>query len=586
MPAHEHQRRARATIEAHARATTGVRHAVFTWSLADAIEAVLAHLDLPPGTAIAVPGAAPIEVDRAIRSRHHRPVVVAADPDTRGISASALRHAIDDLGAGAVIAWRPAGRHHDAPVLDVLSSAAVPVVDAGPRLPLAASDALRGAVASCISLGRPSHPAAIVLTDDEVLASTTNHHALGTVAPHPHPGAVAPLDRWAATVAPGLEHDVLTDPDLARSYQLLVDALATLPGVRTAFGPVMGWGEGPTFRAAFADEQAWQAVSSLFALAPTDAVQVTTDGDRHDDGSHRWHAAHTVRLHRPLTRPEADALVDACDADRRADLRGVHAHQPLLARTAKRAFDVVVGCCLIAAASPLLALIAVVLRLSEHEAVLFRQIRVGRHGQHFHMLKFRTMVVGADRMIDEYRDVNERSGPLFKLAEDPRATVVGRVLRRTSLDELPQLFNVVAGTMSLVGPRPALPAERAEFPPFLRQRECVRPGITGLWQVEARDDASFDRYAELDLAYVHECSLALDLSILGRTPDAVIRTALKRPSRRSRSLDGPAATGQDAEGLAAAGTPRPHPHAIPGAASRRRARRSTRRARPRPLNRR
>src|SRR5207248_7770074 len=132
--------------------------------------------------------------------------------------------------------------------------------------------------------------------------------------------------------------------------------------------------------------------------------------------------------------------------------------------------------------------------------------RVGRGGRAFTMFKFRSMVVDAHDQLDDLRPENQRIGPLFKLHRDPRVTRVGRVLRATSLDELPQLFNVLGGSMSLVGPRPALFDERANFPPDLLERETLRPGITGLWQVEARLDPSFDRYHDLDLEYMRSHS--------------------------------------------------------------------------------
>ena len=145
------------------------------------------------------------------------------------------------------------------------------------------------------------------------------------------------------------------------------------------------------------------------------------------------------------------------------------------------------------------------------------------------MLKFRTMVVDAEARLAEVQADNERSGPLFKLADDPRVTRIGDFLRGTSLDELPQLINVVKGDMSLVGPRPALRREVEAFPAELRARHGVRPGITGLWQVEARDNPAFDAYRRLDLFYVENWSLALDIVILlGTAEQLLLRPFLSR----------------------------------------------------------
>jgi lipopolysaccharide/colanic/teichoic acid biosynthesis glycosyltransferase len=167
--------------------------------------------------------------------------------------------------------------------------------------------------------------------------------------------------------------------------------------------------------------------------------------------------------------------------------------------------------------------------------VLFRQTRVGRDGRPFTMLKFRTMVPDAEARLDDVAHRNERRGPLFKAGDDPRVTRVGRILRHTSLDELPQLWNVLVGTMSLVGPRPALYPEREQFPPQLLARESMPPGMTGLWQLDGRTDPDFGKYTELDLRYVADWSLWLDLRILARTPFVVVRhgwAELRRVSTR------------------------------------------------------
>jgi exopolysaccharide biosynthesis polyprenyl glycosylphosphotransferase len=184
---------------------------------------------------------------------------------------------------------------------------------------------------------------------------------------------------------------------------------------------------------------------------------------------------------------------------------------------AKRSFDVVASAAGLLFVAPLLAVIALAIRLGGGGPVLFRQERVGLHRQRFKVLKFRTMVTGADLLLEELRDRNEADGPLFKLRDDPRVTRVGRSLRRYSLDELPQLWNVLKGEMSLVGPRPPLPREVEAYEDWQLDRLEVRPGITGLWQVSGRSELPFDEYVRLDLFYIENWSLAYDLFILTKT---------------------------------------------------------------------
>jgi lipopolysaccharide/colanic/teichoic acid biosynthesis glycosyltransferase len=191
----------------------------------------------------------------------------------------------------------------------------------------------------------------------------------------------------------------------------------------------------------------------------------------------------------------------------------------------KRGFDVLGGGLALIVLSPALLVVALAVWWAEGRPVIYRQIRVGRAGNTFTMYKFRSMVADAHDRLDEVREQNQRTGPLFKADHDPRVTRVGRFLRVTSLDELPQLVNVVGGSMSLVGPRPALLEERENFPSELLEREVVRPGLTGLWQVEARLDPDFDRYHQLDLLYVRTYTLRGDLGILLRTPVVVVRDA-------------------------------------------------------------
>jgi exopolysaccharide biosynthesis polyprenyl glycosylphosphotransferase len=184
---------------------------------------------------------------------------------------------------------------------------------------------------------------------------------------------------------------------------------------------------------------------------------------------------------------------------------------------AKRACDLLVGGLGLLLLAPVLAAIALAIRLGSPGPVVFRQERVGLHGRPFTLRKFRTMVAGADGMLESLRARNEADGPLFKLRADPRVTRVGRFLRRYSLDELPQLLNVLKGEMSLVGPRPPLAHEVAMYEDWQLDRLEVRPGITGLWQVSGRSELSFDDYVRLDLFYIENWSIAYDLFILSKT---------------------------------------------------------------------
>ncbi len=205
----------------------------------------------------------------------------------------------------------------------------------------------------------------------------------------------------------------------------------------------------------------------------------------------------------------------------------------------KRFFDVVGAAVVLLVAAPFMLLIAAAIKLTDGGPVLFRQKRIGREGVSFHMLKFRSMVVDAEAKLAALTRENERLGPLFKLERDPRVTRVGRFLRATSLDELPQLFNVLRGDMSIVGPRPALPSEVAQFDDRLLDRLHMPPGITGLWQVEARDNPHFGAYRRLDLFYVDNWSLNLDLVILLATVEQVVSKAVR--SLFGRSAERPAA---------------------------------------------
>ncbi len=188
----------------------------------------------------------------------------------------------------------------------------------------------------------------------------------------------------------------------------------------------------------------------------------------------------------------------------------------------KRLFDIGVASMGVLIASPVLGMIAISVKLSSSGPVLYRHTRVGQRGRPFTMLKFRTMREGADEMVDDLREQRGVDDLMFKLPDDPRVTRVGRFLRRWSLDELPQLFNVIRGEMSLVGPRPPLPREVTRYEDWQFDRLEVPPGISGLWQVSGRSDLSFDDCVRLDLFYIENWSLAYDLYILAKTVPVLV----------------------------------------------------------------
>jgi exopolysaccharide biosynthesis polyprenyl glycosylphosphotransferase len=228
----------------------------------------------------------------------------------------------------------------------------------------------------------------------------------------------------------------------------------------------------------------------------------------------------------------ASSLVDV--AGSRATVRPVdglpmlHVEHPRLSgagRVVKSVFDRVIATAGLMLLAPLFMVAALAIRATSPGPVLFRQVRIGKAGRRFVMYKFRTMVVDAESRKHELVDLNHGDGVLFKIRSDPRVTPVGRWMRRLSIDELPQLINVVRGEMSLVGPRPPLPEEVAAYPSDMRRRLAVSPGLTGLWQVSGRSDLSWEETVRLDLRYVENWSFSLDLVILLRTLSAVCRSS-------------------------------------------------------------
>jgi lipopolysaccharide/colanic/teichoic acid biosynthesis glycosyltransferase len=191
-------------------------------------------------------------------------------------------------------------------------------------------------------------------------------------------------------------------------------------------------------------------------------------------------------------------------------------------RTGKRILDVVGSALALVLTSPILLLAAIAIKLESRGPVLYRSTRIGRGGRPFTFLKLRSMVRNADQHRHRLEHLNECDGPVFKINRDPRVTRVGRLLRVMSIDEIPQFLNVIQGHMSLVGPRPPIPEEVAQYEPWQLHRLDVRPGITCLWQVSGRSRIGFQEWMRLDLEYIHSQSLALDVDILIRTIPAVL----------------------------------------------------------------
>jgi exopolysaccharide biosynthesis polyprenyl glycosylphosphotransferase len=208
-----------------------------------------------------------------------------------------------------------------------------------------------------------------------------------------------------------------------------------------------------------------------------------------------------------------------------AGLTLLHVDHPQLSgprQVVKDLFDRCAAAAALVALSPLLLVIAVAIRLHDKGPAMFTQTRVGKDGQEFKIYKFRTMVVNAEARLSEFRDKNDNDGVLFKVRRDPRVTAIGSTLRKSSLDELPQLINVLRGEMSLVGPRPALPQEAAQYADHVRRRLVVKPGLTGMWQVNGRSDLSWEETVRLDLGYVENWSFALDVQILWKTVSVML----------------------------------------------------------------
>lgn len=183
----------------------------------------------------------------------------------------------------------------------------------------------------------------------------------------------------------------------------------------------------------------------------------------------------------------------------------------------KRIIDIIGSVIGLILLSPIFLLVSILIKQDSKGPVIFYQIRVGKYGQLFKMYKFRSMVIDAEDKLNELKSKNEMSGPMFKMKDDPRVTKIGKFIRKTSIDELPQLWNVLKGDMSLVGPRPNLPTEVQEFETWMLNKLLVKPGLTCYWQVRGRNDIDFEDWMKLDIKYVEERNTSLDLKLIFRT---------------------------------------------------------------------
>ena len=184
----------------------------------------------------------------------------------------------------------------------------------------------------------------------------------------------------------------------------------------------------------------------------------------------------------------------------------------------KRAMDIIGSLCGIILLSPLLIIVALAIKIEDPKgSIFFSQQRCGKDNKLFPMYKFRSMVSNAEELLEELMEHNEMDGPVFKIKDDPRITRVGKFIRKTSIDELPQLFNILKGDMSIVGPRPAIPHEVAEYSDYHKQRLLVKPGLTCIWQVSGRNSIGFDEWMEMDLEYIEKRNLWMDIKLIFKT---------------------------------------------------------------------
>ena len=208
------------------------------------------------------------------------------------------------------------------------------------------------------------------------------------------------------------------------------------------------------------------------------------------------------------------------DADISREMKrvSIKPHDSLFYIAIKRIIDIIGSLIGIVILSPLFLIVAIAIKIEDPKGkVFFAQKRSGKNNKLFYMYKFRSMVSNAEELLEELKELNEMDGPVFKIKEDPRITKVGRFIRKTSIDELPQLFNVLKGDMSIVGPRPPIPHEVAEYNEYQMQRLLVKPGITCIWQVSGRNTIGFDEWVEMDLEYIKNRNLWLDIKLIFKT---------------------------------------------------------------------
>ncbi len=259
---------------------------------------------------------------------------------------------------------------------------------------------------------------------------------------------------------------------------------------------------------------------------PVDEVYFATDIRKHH-AAIQDAVAVCERLGIPFAIPaHSFHLSRALPADRNAVADGYLHYVLTVTRPAqdvvKRAIDITLASLAVIGLSPLLLGVAAAVKLTSRGPVLFRQVRVGLRGRYFQMIKFRSMVVDAEARMAALMAENEQTGPVFKMARDPRITSIGRFIRKYSIDELPQLFNIIKGDMSIVGPRPPVPSEVAHYLPWQRRRLSVRPGLTCHWQVQGRNQIGFDEWMYLDMQYVDQSSLRTDFQLVAKTIPVVV----------------------------------------------------------------
>lgn len=199
------------------------------------------------------------------------------------------------------------------------------------------------------------------------------------------------------------------------------------------------------------------------------------------------------------------------------EIQVVNKENRVIYNSTKRLMDILLSLLGLIIVSPIMLIVAILIKLESSGPVIFSQKRVGLNGKEFNMLKFRSMVQNAEELKEKLQKQNEMSGPMFKMKEDPRVTKVGRFIRKTSIDELPQLINILKGEMSLVGPRPSLPKEVAKFEPWMLERLSVKPGLTCYWQVSGRNNIDFEDWMKLDIKYVKDRTLWLDIKLIFKT---------------------------------------------------------------------